>query len=182
GASIGLWLEDVTVSRIEMNTITARNGGAGYSGGEGGLGSMGAAGGTGASARWPADSGGDGGHGGNGGYGGNGGGGGGGPSYGVMVGLNLAPEITSNAISSDAGGMGGMGIGGRCGFIFLPPFPPFRDFHMGGDGGASYAIYDADISDGIVPALLDNSLTFGTGGEVQTGSDGCEGSAGETNF
>ena len=51
----------------------------------------------------------------------------------------------------------------------------------GGEGGYSYAVFDLDLGDGFVPALLGNQLDFGVGG-VGGGPNGAAGLAGARNF
>jgi len=171
GASIGLWLEQVAIILVQENTITSGTGGDGNSGGRGGGGGDGGTGGPAVEATveatdHPRGPGGAGGPGGNGGNGGIGGAGGGGPSYGILVGPDMLPEITRNTITSGRGGDGGVGASGD-----------FDDNGVydrrdsaggnGGQGGASYAIYD--IGAAMVPALEDNDLTAGSGGVLGAG-------------
>jgi len=195
GASVGLWLEQVATILVQANTITAGTGGDGNSGGRGGVGGDGGAGGPAVEATdHPRGTGGAGGPGGYGGNGGIGGAGGGGPSYGILVGPTLAPEITRNVITSGSGGDGGIGTSGDFGDN---GGYDRRDSAggNGGDGGASYAIYD--IGNAIVPALLDNTPTAGSAGapgaggaagfnaagiDLAPGIDGMDGLDGNTNF
>ncbi|NNE63308.1 MAG: hypothetical protein HKN34_04425, partial [Gammaproteobacteria bacterium] len=71
-----------------------------------------------------------------------------------------------NEITSGDGGFGGFGGSGG----------------NGGTGGYSYAVYDDDINDGMVPALSNNTLNFGLPGDGgnTTGSGGSIGSAGQS--
>ena len=178
GASIGLWLEDVPNAVIEANTITAGTGGDGATGGRGGIGGSGGDGGIGADKvdQYGRGAGGDGGAGGNGGNGAPGGAGGGGPSYGILVGIGLAPRIEGNTITSGLGGIGGGGISGDADGDSVYDFDKDTAGGHGGDGGASYAVFAVATgdSDGIGPMLIDNTLTAGTGGEPGNGGSGYE--------
>jgi hypothetical protein len=154
GASIGIWLyHTATAAEIVANTIHTSAGGDGNLGGAGG---NGGAGGSGGAGRVTSSSGGNGGRGGDGARGGNGsqgGGGGGGPSYGIFVGPDMAPMVSSNVIQTDQGGRGG-------------------DGGNGGDGGWSYGVYAVDAGVGCcLPTLLQNSITFGQAGVAGVGQD-----------
>lgn len=171
GVSIGLYITAVNTSLIEDNIIFGGRGGSGATGGQGQVGGDGGAAGAGGDGNSGAfgitgGDGGNGGSGGKGGTGGRGGAGGGGPSYGIAVGSNISPSITNNDIASGDGGFGGFGGNGG----------------NGGTGGYSYAVYDNDINDGMVPALSNNTLNFGLPGDGgnTTGSGGSIGSAGES--
>jgi hypothetical protein len=178
GASIALLIHNVSNAEIRANTITADNGGIGGNSGGGGSrgigggGGSGKAGGTFGNCNILCDRGGagaSGGRGGHGGTGGRGGAGSGGPSFGVYVGAGVAPIFSDNVITSSNGGNGG------------------RNGHSG-SGGHSYAIYDADLSDGQTPDLIagSNQLSVGTAGVSGTPSSGrtrgTEGVAGMSNF
>ena len=92
-------LYNVNSAAVDDNTIVVGNGGRGGNGGAGGTGGRGTAGGVGAPnvcsifgcEAGRSGDGGEGGGGGSGGIGGQGGGGGGGPSFGVLLGPNVAP-------------------------------------------------------------------------------------------
>lgn len=167
GASVGLWIHTVTSSEIVGNTITAGQGGAGAMGGDGGGGGSGGSGGSGAAGDSQGllgrgGGGADGRAGGFGGTGGRGGAGGGGPSYGVVIGPNMAPVVADNRITSGAGGAAGNGgIGGN-----------------GGEGGYSFTLWDINPNDGQLPVLGGNNvLTVGNAGAGGSTS-GTGGSAG----
>ena len=170
GASIGLYLFGINTALVDDNFISSGLGGNGATGGQGQVGGDGGASGAGGDGNngtfgGSGGDGGNGGVGGKGGTGGRGGAGGGGPSYGIAVSAGLAPAITNNQITSGNGGFGG--FGGDGGF--------------GGTGGFSYSIFDADINDGLVPVLINNTLIFGTAGNGggTSGTGGSNGSAGE---
>ena len=203
GASIGLMLYNVNSATVADNTIVAGNGGRGGNGGAGGTGGKGTKGGKGAPSvcsifgcdAGRSGDGGEGGGGGSGGIGGQGGGGGGGPSFGVLIGPNLAPTIRNNQISSGNGGPAGIGgaaglggspggsggstggSGGCCSFLLETAGTP----GTGGQGGWSYTVFDWDPKDGAVPTLTDNGLTEGKAGEGRA-INGKPGEAGESNF
>lgn len=174
GASIGLWLDQVTSSEIRGNTISASSGGIAGSGGRGGSGGAGGSYASGASGSenflgTRGQSGARGGNGGAGGRGGHGGGGTGGPSFGIFVGPDLAPLLFNNSIAASTGGSGGFSYGNA------------------GNGGDAFAVFDADTGDGASPELgSSNSLVAGTAGARGSngtgGTPGTIGNAGETNF
>ena len=174
GASIGIFIGAINTSYISENLIFSDTGGTGATGGQGQTGGDGGTPGSGAPKNCGVDcgaDGGDGGTGGKGGTGGRGGAGGGGPSYGIAVGSNIAPTISDNEITSGDGGFGGYGGNGG----------------NGGTGGYSYAVFDNDTGDGMVPALINNTLSFGLpgdgGGTIGTGgSIGSAGQSGVTNW
>ena len=179
GASIGVWLSGIESAELGSNTITTGLGGAGGrdgvggDGGPGGLPGSGAAGddlgilgrgGGGASGRV----------GGQGGRGGYGGAGGGGPSYGVVFSAGMAPMLSGNTITSGPGGAGG---------------PSFLRGNAG-DGGFSFAVYDADPTDAFFATLSQNQLAAGApgpggegGGDVESGTEpGMDGQTGSRNW
>lgn len=162
GASIGLFIASVNTVLIDNNEITSGIGGNGATGGLGQLGGLGGPGGSGLSAT--AGDGGVGGVGGEGGKGGRGGAGGGGPSYGILFDGDVAPVISNNTIASNDGGDGGDGSTGG----------------NGGNGGHSYAIYDYNTSDLIIPSLIANDRPIGTGGDGGTSSGGTAGDDGSS--
>ena len=173
-ASIGVLLNRIEDVQLTDNTIISSNGGYGGSGSRGQLGGDGGKGGAGAKGNctgWCAKNGKNGGAGQAGGNGGRGGAGGGGPSYGVLVGSQMSPLLTGNDIRSGNGGNGGFGgVNGH-----------------GGEGGYSYAIYDTNLNDGIVPVLSDNTLSFGEPGlggnsTGTVGEPGNKGKAAATNW
>jgi len=161
GASVGLFIATVNIAVINNNNIASGSGGSGATGGQGQIGGDGGASGDGAEAS--AGNGGNGGVGGKGGNGGRGGAGGGGPSYGIFVGSMTGPTVTNNDIGAGDGGVGGFGASGG----------------NGGDGGNTYAVYDNDINDGVVPALTNNNSSFSVPGEGG-GTSGTGGSVGAT--
>ncbi len=171
GASIAVWLNAVNNVEARENTIRAFAGG---SAGRGGNGVRGGFGGDGASGRAGGvfgvcplcDRGGagsSGGDGGDGGRGGNGGGGAGGASFGIFVAPDLSPILIGNDIASGNAGTGG------------------TSSTNGGRGGDSFAVFDADTSDGATPVLTDNTLTPGLPGNGG-GIGGAAGTAGDVNF
>ena len=164
-ATIGLFIDNIaTTPVITDNTIIAKSGGRGGAGGNFGRGADGGFGGAGGPGLEGGVDGYTGGDGGRGQHGGNGGGGGGGPSYGIVVGPNLAPVISNNSIATFDGGPGGA-----------------SEFGFTGDGGDSIGIYDADESDGMVPLVIDNEITPGFGGrEGAGGGAGMRGKPGES--
>jgi len=177
GASIGVWLNAVANSELRSNTIVASAGGNAGSGGRGGDGGSGGAGAGGAAGGVKGvcplcDRGGagaSGGKGGTGGRGGHGGGGAAGSSFGVFVTTGVAPLLFDNTISAGDGGIGG--------FSWI----------SGGNGGDSFAVFDADIGDGQLPEIdQSNVLSAGSpgvgGASVVGGQAGATGWAGETNF
>ena len=175
GASIALWVHAVPNADIRDNIIRTGSGGIAGNSGPGGFGGSGGDGGGGQAGGEKCflglcDRGGygaSGGHGGHGGGGGRGGAGSGGPSFGIYVGTGIAPFISGNTITTGDGGSGG---------------------HSGhsGSGGYSYAVYDADLSDGMTPSLFFNELTFGEPGKAGIQSTGRrkgeDGRAGASNF
>lgn len=170
-ASIGVFIsgsDGIPSATLETNTITAGDGGPGGNGANGGAGGSGADGGSGGQGGSGASEGGTGGKGGDGGAGGAGGAGGGGPSYGVFVARGLAPVMRNNIITAGTGGTGGKG--GTNG--------PAN--HQDGNGGWSFAIYDADVADGAAPVLEGNTLVAGAAGSPG-GVAGSVGQAGGIN-
>ncbi|WP_455207238.1 PKD domain-containing protein [Kaarinaea lacus] len=165
-ASIGVWLDSIQGEIIISDSdIASGFGGDGNSGGLGGNGGSGGGYGRGATAN--GGNGGRGGNGGNGGTGGYGGAGAGGPSIGVLIGSNLAPTLSDNVIVSGSGGIGGDGGADS----------------NGGDGGWSYAVFDMNLEDGMVPVLLRNDLTAGEGGAPGDGiNTPAVGQSGRRNF
>jgi hypothetical protein len=187
GASIGILLFAVNDSLIEGNTVSSTAGGDGGQGASGRHGGNGGRGGDGAAAGGFGNAGGGGGGGGRGGQGGRGGGGGGGPSFAILVGPGIAPVITDNTLTSGQGGNGGQGgLGGRRGADGSDATA--SDGGSGGtsnvtakapdgtpsEGGWSFGIFDLDPDDGMVPAVLDNS--------IEVGEPGSGGQSGEQNF
>jgi hypothetical protein len=188
GASIGITVHNIANVVIDNNTISSANGGGGGASGQGGFAGVGGDGGNGST---EGANGGHGGGGGRGGRGGEGGGGAGGPSFTILVGANMSPIITNNTLVSADGGDGGArsnsnggGIGGSNGEAGASG----EDGGAGGDtslpskagdgspvvGGSSYGIFDFDPSDGQIPTVDNNTISFGT--------PGLRGSAGEQNF
>jgi len=165
GASIGLFIASVSTVLIDDNEITSGVGGNGATGGLGQLGGLGGDPGNGYLTGNAAGNGGNGGTGGIGGTGGRGGAGGGGPSYGILFDGAIEPVISNNIITSNAGGTGGDGSTGG----------------NGGNGGHSYAVYDYDTGDGIVPFLIANERHVGTAGDGGTGG-GVAGDSGVSNW
>ncbi|MEE4163006.1 MAG: hypothetical protein V2I25_10910 [Woeseiaceae bacterium] len=152
GASVGIVVRNIDNALVARNSITAGNGGLGGLGATGAPGGSGGTGGPGAPGNSSnSGAGGRGGDGGNGGQGGYGGGGAGGPSYGVLVGENIAPVVEENTIVAGRGGDG------------APPRLSFEAAAAGG-GGWSFGIIDADPNDGIAPVVSNNTITPGTGG------------------
>ena len=90
--------------------------------------------------------------------------GGGGPSFGLLIGPDMAPTVEANTILSGDAGDGGDGDGGE-----------------GGDGGYSYAVFDFDPNDGMVPVLIGNDLDYGNPGAGGDGG-GVQGNANTRNF
>ena len=190
GASIAILVDDIGVLLIDDNTVTSRNGGAGGAGGDGGEGGNGGDGGDGAQSADPDDQGGDGGGGGHGGQGGQGGAGGGGPSYGILIGANMAPEIVNNRLFSgdggapgpNGGGSNGGARGGQYGNQGSSNGTGATGYNSGvrgsngaqAEGGWSYPIFDTNLSDGLSPVLDNNTSTVGTAGT--------RGQSGEKNF
>lgn len=174
GASVGLWLYAIATSEVRNNLVVAGSGGSGATGGGGGSGGFGGARGSGAAGDDPGfglgrgGPGGNGGTGGAGGAGGRGGAGGGGPSYGVVFGPNMAPEVADNTITSGAGGAGGAG----------------SSVGNGGEGGWSFTLFDINPNDGQLPALSGNNvLTVGNGGAGGSGAVAGEvGRSGQRNW
>ena len=179
GASIALWLNDVTNVELRNNHIEATLGGNAGSGGNGGAASDGGSYASGGAAEevcvtiivTVCDRGGAGARGGNGGdgaRGGDGGGGAGGASFGIFVAPNVAPLLFDNTIYG--------GIAGNGGYSRT----------NGGRGGDSYAIYDADTSDGALPELVSGNVleagVAGFGGSTSVGSAGSAGDASEVNY
>ena len=173
GASIGVWLHEVSDSLLLGNTITASsaggagNGGIGGNGGSGGNGGNGGVGGRAVVLIVTGVNGGRGGAGGRGGNGGDGSGGAGGPSIGIFVGPNLTPFIEENGITTGQGGNGG------------------ARGQLSGTGGDSVGIFDANTNDGAVPVNLNNRFTIGMPGTSGTSGTGggrdADGCAGEVN-
>lgn len=176
GASIGIWIEDVSSSEMRRNQVSTGNGGVAGNGGRGGFGGAGGsyANGAAGSTVGPCPlcdrgaSGNRGGNGGRGGHGGDGSGGNGGPSFGVYVAPGISPLLIGNTISSGNAGRGGFSYGNA------------------GHGGDSYAVFDADINDGALPEVgVGNALTSGaagSGGTTIGGSAGSQGNSGLANF
>jgi hypothetical protein len=86
----------------------------------------------------------------------------------VFVGRGLAPVIRNNAITAGDGGNGGKGGTNA------------PDNYQDGNGGWSFAIYDADVADGAVATLEGNTLIPGNAG-ARGGLAGFDGKAGDTN-
>lgn len=177
GASIGVWLVGVEDAQLATNTITSGLGGAGGRDGVGGAGGPGGSPGSGAAGDdlgllGRGGGGARGGTGGQGGRGGYGGAGGGGPSYGVVFGPGMAPMLSGNMISSGDGGAGG---------------PSFNRGNAG-QGGYSFAVYDADPTDPFFATLSQNSLAAGTpglggeGGGLDMAEPGTDGESGARNW
>eukprot|EP00752_Nemacystus_decipiens_P018824 g16880.t1 len=177
GASIGLWIENVDNAELRRNSITSSNGGTAGTGGRGGNGGDGGDYATGANGSTVGfcpicdrgAAGGRGGNGGDGGRGGHGGGGAGGPSFGVFVAPNISPLLFDNSITAGNGATGGY------------------SYMNSGNGGDSYAVYDADTTDGALPEIgTGNVLTMGAAGSAGNiftgGSRGSSGNAGQANF
>ncbi|MFL0810844.1 MAG: hypothetical protein K6L76_10550 [Agarilytica sp.] len=176
GASVALWLADVSSAELRGNTITSAVGGTAGAGGRGGAGGDGGSYASGSAGSENCvlglcdrgGSGSRGGNGGNGGDGGHGGGGAGGPSFGIFVGANIAPLLFDNTITSGSGGSGGFSYGNA------------------GAGGDSFAIFDADLADGATPEVnADNTLAAGSagnGGSTSGGTAGISGWSDSTNF
>jgi len=169
GASIGIWIDNISATYISDNTITTASGGNAGNGGVGSYGGFGGAGGFGSGAL-AGTIGGDGGSGGSGGYGGHGGAGSGGPSIGIYVTPSSSAVITGNTITSGTGGSGG-------------------SYGNAGDGGYSYSVFDANPSDGQQADISGgNVLNFSSGGTGGIGSvsvsgtSGISGASGTTNF
>ncbi len=156
GASIGLWVFQVADSQINDNTIRSGQGGDGGAGREGGGGGAGGGGGNKANGDCGAftcgGNGGNGGAGGRGGRGGHGGDGGGGPSIAIYIGPNTSPQISGNAAQAGNGG-----AANASGYEAEHP--------AAGEGGYSFAVFDADTEDDADAVLIDNQLTAGTPGE-----------------
>jgi hypothetical protein len=182
GASIGLMLNNVNAT-VTDNVISSNSGGNGGNGAEGGEGGDGGDGGDPGIGPSTGEDGGHGGGGGKGGTGGWGGAGGGGPSFAILVGPGIGPQINNNVLSSGNGGSQG-GIGRFAG-------SNGQAGNNGGTGatsttsatstngdvaaaGYSYGVFDIDTGDGVVPTVSGNSITFGTSGPF--------GAAGEKNF
>ncbi len=202
GASIGILLYAPVSSMLEDNIVVAANGGNGGNGGAGGTGGAGkggAVGGTFVCSFLGCDIGrsgdaGEGGGGGSGGIGGQGGGGAGGPSYGIVVGPGISPEIVDTTITAGNGGNGGIGgaaglggspggnggstggAGGCCSFLLETA----GDTGSGGGGGWSYGIYDTNLTDGASPTIVRSQITTGQPG-VGRAINGTTGKSGETN-
>ncbi len=190
GASIGILVTGIPNALIEGNIIRSDSGGNGGAGGDGGEGGNGGNGGSGRAQDGGGEAGGDGGGGGHGGQGGQGGAGGGGPSYAILVGANMAPDIFDNQLingdggapGSDGAGSNGGARGGRWGNVGSGNGTGATGYHpsaRAGDaspavGGWSYNIFDLNTSDGQVPNLAGNLMTPGTAGS--------NGQAGERNF
>jgi hypothetical protein len=139
--------------------------------------------------------GGEGGGGGSGGIGGQGGGGGGGPSFGILLGDGVAPDISGSRIAAGAGGSGGIGgaaglggspggsggstggSGGCCAFLLETAGTP----GTGGQGGFSYAIFDSAPGDGFSAVAADSVLSGGPAG-AGAAINGTVGESGDTNF
>lgn len=173
GASIAVLVAAINNAIVDSNEIYSGPGGIGASGGQGQVGGNGGAGGAGANGNQglitDGGNGGAGGYGGKGGNGGRGGAGGGGPSYGIAVGENSAPTISNNIIVSEQGGAGGFG----------------SDNGNGGNGGNSFAVFDSNVNDGVVPILTNNTLDYnlpGDGGSSNGASVGNVGVAGTRNW
>jgi len=171
GASIGILVSGIPNVLIEGNTVISANGGGGAAGGNGGGGGNGGDGGRG---EVSGDQGGRGGGGGHGGQGGQGGAGGGGPSYSILVGAGMAPEIVQNTLQAGAGGSpaagaarggrwGGVGNGSGTGATGYHPTLRASDGSLA-EGGWSYTVYDINPGDGLVPFVSNNSSTPGTAG------------------
>jgi len=120
-----------------------------------------------------------GGRGGGGGHGGQGGAGGGGPSYSILVGAGMAPEIVQNTLQAGAGGSPAVGAarGGRWGGVGNGSGTGATGYHSTlrasdgslAEGGWSYAVYDINPGDGLVSFVSNNSSipgTAGSGGQV----------------
>ena len=113
------------------------------------------------------------------------GGGGGGPSYSILVGANMAPEIVQNRLQAGSGGAPGSNsgaTGGRWGNVGNGSGSGASGYHSTlrascgslADGGWSYTIYDINPADGLVPFVSSNNST--------PGAAGARGQAGEQNF
>ncbi len=186
GGSFGIMLTGIVDARVEDNFISSAAGGNGGHGGLGGAGGDGGTGGNGAAnGGLGSEDGGHGGGGGKGGAGGQGGGGGGGPSYAILVGAGMSPFISNNVLASGTGGVGGEGgIGGRKGRAGTSGSSggagaTAADIFKAADGvpsegGYSYAIFDLDPFDGLVPVINGNRFSVGT--------PGANGLSGEVNF
>jgi len=87
---------------------------------------------------------------------------------GVFVGSGLSPILRNNVITAGSAGNGG--TGGTNG----------PDNYQDGNGGWSFAIYDADVVDGATPVLEGNTLAAGAAGS-RGGLAASEGEAGEIN-
>ena len=188
GASIGILVSNISDVLIDGNSVISANGGSGGAGGNGGQGGNGGNGGSGFVS---GDQGGTGGGGGHGGQGGQGGAGGGGPSYSILVGSSMAPNIVNNTLQSGSGGAPGAdgagdnggARGGRWGNNGRGSdgagATGYHSSSRGPDGaqaegGWSYTIYDLNPGDGLVPYVNNNSST--------PGAAGVRGQAGEQNF
>ncbi len=186
GGSFGIMLTGINHAVVEDNFISSSTGGNGGRGGLGGAGGDGGTGGNGAAnGGVGSEDGGHGGGGGKGGAGGQGGGGGGGPSYAILVGSGMSPSISHNTLASGTGGVGGDGgIGGRKGRAGSSGSSggagaTAADIFKAADGapsegGYSYAIFDLDPFDGLVPVISGNTFSVGT--------PGANGLSGEINF
>jgi hypothetical protein len=188
GASIGLMIHGISVATVSENTITSSAGGDGGNGGAGGDSGNGGDGGNPGPGDSTGEDGGHGGGGGKGGEGGQGGGGGGGPSFAILIGDDISPEISNNTLSSGngrsrgSGGLGGReGATGRNGSGIVAPglgattyLNNRGSFGLTASDGWSYGIFDIDPNDGLVPVMSGNTITAGAAGS--------NGQAGESNF
>jgi hypothetical protein len=86
----------------------------------------------------------------------------------VFVGAGLAPVFRNNVITAGSAGNGGKGGTNA------------PDNYQDGNGGWSFAIYDADVADGATSTLEGNTLTPGAAG-ARGGLAASNGQAGEIN-
>jgi hypothetical protein len=178
--SIGAWIHDVDVLRLDRSRIEGGTGGRGGNGGSGAVGNAGAGGGRGAkgddSFLTEAGDGGGGGGGGGGGQGGDGGGGAGGPSIGLVT-IDVSSVVaTGSVIEAGTGGMGGSGS--RAG-------PAGRDGGSGsgrdGGGGGGPLTDDYLTADGLAATGGDAIGWWddGTGSQDLTDTEVLDGTPGE---